>query len=261
MDDNIHLPSRKEFDKIYDEFILNSGFFEEGKYYDISRERYWKTLKLAVDYGINKKSRIIEFGGGQIAVLLRKLYSIEAVVADISSNFRSSIDEAGVSFCIGNIMNDPPIEHETAKFDVVFLLEVIEHIPVPPYMAFRNIKKILTKNGAVFLTTPNLFRLRNIIRMALGKDIFDRFRMPEPGFGLGHQMEYSGAHMKWQLEEAGYSVSLLKHDQLGQVGHSFRARLARRALAPLLMNAKWREELVIAAVVNETAASKPCRTS
>ncbi|MDO8944621.1 MAG: hypothetical protein Q7U75_15670, partial [Desulfobacterales bacterium] len=75
----------------------------------------------------------------------------------------------------------------------------------------------------------------------------DRFMLPQPGQGLGHQLEYSANHLSWQIERAGMSRIFIEHDELGRVGHSPGARLARRLLAPLRLRPIWRDGLVAAA--------------
>ena len=83
--------------------------------------------------------------------------------------------------------------------------------------------------------------------MILGREFLDRFMLPEPGSGLGHQLEYSADHIRWHLERSGMGIISLHHDELGRVGHSRGARLARRLLSPLTMRPKWRDGLVVSA--------------
>jgi hypothetical protein len=106
---------------------------------------------------------------------------------------------------------------------------------------------LLKPQGILFMTTPNLFRLRNLIRMFLGMEFLDRFMVPQPGQGLGHQLEYSANHLQWQLEHAGMDVVMLAHDSMGRTGHTLRARLARGVLAPFDLRPIWRNGLVAAA--------------
>jgi hypothetical protein len=127
------------------------------------------------------------------------------------------------------------------------LLEVIEHLPIPPHVAIARLKPLLRPNGILFMTTPNLFRLRNLIRMAMGNEFLDPFTVAEPGRGLGHQVEYSATSLRWQLERAGMDILTLEHDSLGRVGHSRRARIARSLLAPLELRPIWRDTLVVVA--------------
>jgi hypothetical protein len=42
-------------------------------------------------------------------------------------------------------------------------------------------------------------------------------------------------------------VLMLEHDELGQVGHSFKARVGRKLLSPFRMRPIWRNGLVAAA--------------
>jgi len=80
--------------------------------------------------------------------------------------------------------------------------------------------------------------------MVLGQGPFDTFMLPREGVSLGHQPEYSARHLGWHIREAGFTLEKMEHDQLGQIGFTWRARAARRLLAPLRLRKVWREELV-----------------
>jgi hypothetical protein len=235
--------TRKAFDSAYDEFVLPGGFNEVDTYYEISRERYWQTLRYYAGIDLPRPAKLLEVGGGQIAILAAKLFGDTTTIGDIGDTFRAPADKAGVQWVKCNLMEDDPAEFKAA-FDIVVLAEVIEHLPIPPYVILSKIRSWLHPNGVVLMTTPNLFRLRNVIRMLRGRDPFDRFTLPHPNRGLGHQTEYSGDHLAWQMREAGFRVEGMHHDQLGNIGFSFGARLARRLLSPLQLRQKWREELV-----------------
>ncbi|MEH2557280.1 SAM-dependent methyltransferase [Bradyrhizobium algeriense] len=237
---------RPDFERIYASCIIGAGFFESDDYYRHDQERYWRSLEIFCELDLPRPARILEIGGGQMAVMCSKLFNDECVVGDISDQFIAPIERQNIPFIPYNLMSD---EEHSAKgaFDAVVLLEVIEHVPVPAYVLFERIKRLLKPGGILFLTTPNLFRLRNLIRMFLGIEFLDRFLLPQPGQGLGHQLEYSANHLDWQLERAGLSKIFIQHDELGRVGHSSKARLARRLLAPLRLRPIWRDGLVAAA--------------
>ena len=243
---HLGIKQRREFDHLYDQFILKAGFFEQGDYYQVSRERYWETFRYLAGMGVPPGTQLLEVGGGQLAVLGSKLLGHEARVADVSEDFSESVRRAGLPFSVCNLLEDDPAEFN-GRFDVIALLEVIEHIPQPGYVVLSKLARWLKPGGSIILTTPNLFRLRNLVRLVRGRDLFDRFEYPAPGRGLGHQLEYSADHLRWQIERAGLHVRLLEHDQLGQSGHSRFARTARRLTAPLRLRPKWREGLVAVA--------------
>lgn len=239
-------PTRADFDRVYNDCIIGGGFAEDPAYYEPARARYWRSLQLLRDIGLTGKERVAEFGGGQMAILLTKMFGMDCTIADINEDYRAPIDRLNIPFAVGNIAHEPAIAGG-ARFDLIILLEVIEHIPEPPYVTFNKLKAILNPGGRIFLTTPNLFRLRNIARMIRGRDFLDTFQLAGPGEGLGHQMEYSAEHMAWQIRKAGYDVQAILHDQLGATGFSAKARIARKLLSPLLLRDVWKEELVVMA--------------
>lgn len=235
--------SRPEFNAIYDEFIRPGGFHELNSYYARSRERYFLTLSYLADLDLPEGARLLDVGGGQFAILASKLFGYEATIGDIGDEFRAPADAANVSFTVCNLLDDNPASFEGA-FDVIVLAEVIEHLPVPPYLVLRKVRRWLKPDGVLLVTTPNLFRLRNLVRMIRGRDLFDTFMMPRDGISLGHQTEYSAEHLGWHIREAGLTLERMEHDQLGQTGFSWKARAARKLLAPLTLRKRWREELV-----------------
>lgn len=235
--------TRAAFDAAYERFVRTAGFFEPGGYYDLSRERYWLTLGYLADIRLPRPAAILEIGGGQMAILAEKLFGDDGTVGDISESYRAPVDAAGVRWEKINLMEDDPASCQ-GRFDAIVLAEVIEHLPIPPYVILGKLRRWLKPDGVVLLTTPNLFRLRNLARMAMGRDPFDRFILPRPDIGLGHQTEYSAKHLGWQIREAGFALETMAHDQLGVAGFSVKARVARRLLAPLRLRKAWREELV-----------------
>lgn len=235
--------TRSAFNAAYDRLVRPGGFHEADSYYEISRQRYFRTLGYLADLDLPEPAKLLDVGGGQFAILASQLFGDEATVGDIGDAYRAPADAAGVNFTVCNLLEDDPPSFKGA-FDVIILAEVIEHLPMPPYLILRKVRTWLKRGGVLLLTTPNLFRIRNVARMILGRDPFDTFMLPRDGVSLGHQTEYSARHLAWHIREAGFSVDRLEHDQLGHTGFSRKARLARKLLAPLQMRKAWREELV-----------------
>jgi|KBSMisStandDraft_5_1062788.scaffolds.fasta_scaffold05521_3 SAM-dependent methyltransferase len=235
--------TRSAFNQVYDEFVRPGGFHELNSYYERSRERYFLTLRYLADLDLPEPAKLLDVGGGQFAILASKLFGDDGTVGDIGDAYRAPADAAGVDFTVCNLLEDDPPSFEGA-FDVIVLAEVVEHLPVPPYLILAKMRTWLKPGGLLLLTTPNLFRLRNLARMALGRDPFDIFMMPRDEVSLGHQTEYSARHLAWHINEAGFSLERLDHDQLGQTGFSWKARVARKLLTPLQLRKAWREELV-----------------
>jgi 2-polyprenyl-3-methyl-5-hydroxy-6-metoxy-1,4-benzoquinol methylase len=235
--------TRPAFNAVYDRFVRPGGFTELDSYYEINRERYFQTLRYLADLRLPEPAKVLDVGGGQFAILAAKLFGDEGTIGDVGDAHRAPADAAGVGFTVCNLLEDDPPGFNGA-FDVIVLAEVIEHLPMPPYVILRKVRGWLKPGGMLLLTTPNLFRPRNLVRMLLGRDPFDTFMLPSEGVSLGHQTEYSARHLGWHIREAGFTLERMEHDQLGQIGFTWRARAARRLLAPLRLRKVWREELV-----------------
>jgi 2-polyprenyl-3-methyl-5-hydroxy-6-metoxy-1,4-benzoquinol methylase len=231
------------FDAAYGEFVRPGGFHELDSYYTISRDRYFLTLGYLAEIDLPEHAKVLDIGGGQMAILAAKLLGMDTTIGDISEDFRAPADKAGIGFAVCNLLDDDPPAFKGA-FDAVVLAEVVEHLPMPPYLILQKVRSWLKPGGALLVTTPNLFRLRNLVRMIRGRDLFDTFMMPRNNVSLGHQTEYSAKHLGWHIREAGFTLERMEHDQLGATGFSVKARLARKLLAPLRLRKAWREGLV-----------------
>lgn len=242
---------RKKFDDKYDELILSSRFFEEHSYYIRERSRYFNTLKLLLARIDSSRDlselKVLEIGGGQICLLMSALFGSKAVVADVSDKYKDSVQKQGCDFRICDLLYDDLPDRN--YFDIVIMCEVIEHMPVPPYQILSKIRNWMKPGALLFLTTPNLYRLRNVIRLMLGMRVFDIFFIPERGNSIGHPFEYSVEHLSWQMNRGGFKDIKVAYKQLSLTGVTFRARLARGLLAPLLLRDKFKDTLVATAQV------------
>jgi 2-polyprenyl-3-methyl-5-hydroxy-6-metoxy-1,4-benzoquinol methylase len=204
-------------------------------------------LQLLCQLDVKAPARILEIGGGQLALLCKSLFNDDCTVADISEKYVGPIRKAEVKFVTYSLLEPQP-NPALGGFDIVILLEVIEHIPLPGHVVIDRIKTFLKPGGILFLTTRNLFRLRNLARMILGREFLDHFTLPShEGHGLGHQLEYSAKHLQWQIQRAGLDILMVREDNLGARGHSPAARLARTLVAPLELRPVWRDGLVAVA--------------
>ena len=216
--------SYKNFSKVYDELILQRSFVEDVDYYYSSKPRFWKNFQRIEAMGLQDGVRILDIGGGILAVLLSRLLNFDALVADVNERARDDIEELGLDFVVYDIFSDNPAPVQ--GMDLVVLTEVIEHIPQPPYIVLQRLAKLLSNNGRLFLTTPNGHRFRNLLYMLLGREILGIYRYPEPGMALGHQHEYTMKQMVWQAGHAGFKVEAAEYYQDGWKGSNLVSKLA-----------------------------------
>lgn len=218
-----HVP-RKKFDEVYRECVLDRKFVEDIDYYYASRDRFWRAFRHIENIGLTPGAVAVDIGGGIMGVLMSRLLQFDVIVADVNERARSDIENLGLRFVLIDLFRDRPPPAENV--DLVVLQEVIEHIPQPPYLVMRRIAGMLKPGGRLFLTTPNGHRFRNLVYMALGREILGIYRYPEEGEVLGHQHEYTLKQMVWQSEKAGFEVEQALYVQDGWKGSTLKARIA-----------------------------------
>lgn len=234
--------TRKAFNQAYRDVILGNRFQEIPAYYRQHRSRYRKTLEYLSELPLPRPARVLEIGGGQIAVLCRRLFEDHCVVGDVSEACGPSVTQHGIKFVKCDLLHDDLPNRD--DFDVVVLCEVVEHLPIPLYIILEKVRLWVKPGGFVFITTPNLYRLRNVIRLALGMKVFGTFFYPEPGQGIGHPFEYYKEHLIWHLEKAGLQVCGVCYAQLIGAGSTMWTNAARWLARPLLLRPLWRDCLV-----------------
>ena len=90
------------------------------------------------------------------------------------------------------------------SFDVVLFCEMLEHMLMDPMHTLREIHRVLRPGGALVLTTPNVARIENVLRLLHGANMYD----PYSGFGPygRHNREYTRHELHRLLEFAGFDV-------------------------------------------------------
>lgn len=220
-----------EFKEKYNSIIINKTFVEYVDYYSYSTMRFWNTFNEIQNLDLPEKARVLDIGGGIMAVLLSNLLGFQCNVGDVNDRSEKDVESFGLSFTILNLLSDDTIPDE--KFDLVVLQEVIEHLPQPPYIVFERIKRMLKPGGYLLLTTPNGTRVRNILYMLTGRQVLDNFRYPAEGETLMHQQEYTLPQMLWQLDRAQMETVVARQCDDGWQGASLKAKMAHTLLKPL----------------------------
>lgn len=119
---------------------------------------------------------------------------------------------------------------DDGEFDLVLCCEILEHLTTDPLAALREIKRVLRKDGVLVVTTPNVNRLENVVKMVAGVNIYD----PYSGYGPHgrHNREYNKHELHLLLTHLGFELDCLEsadvHDSPA-VEH-----LDWEAVAPLL---------------------------
>jgi SAM-dependent methyltransferase len=236
----------RDFDSVYERFICQEEYQFGGRaYYLRYRSRYKECIRRFAALAPPCPLDVLDVGGGQLALMCMKLWNDHGVVADLPGPHMTYMAGLGLQTANWNLLKaDPPF---AGKFDFIFFSEVIEHLPIPGYIALERLRKVLKPGGILICTTPNLYRLRNVVFMALGRQIFDNFQYPEEDVPLLHVLEYSRDHLDWQFKRAGFTQCRVEYTQF----HHWPTNPLHRPLAllgyPLHLVPRWHDYLVATA--------------
>jgi SAM-dependent methyltransferase len=232
-----------EFDKAFS-VLADVRWQEEQQYYPRYRNRYFAMMRQFAALTGGGGLDILEIGGGQLAFLASRLWQKDkSCVADISDVCFPALQSNGIDTFMWNLASeDPPVDR---LFDVIFFSEVIEHLPIPGHVALERLRMRLRPGGLLICSTPNLYRIRNVMFLATGRKIFDHFGLPVRAYG--HIIEYSAEHLAWQFEQAGFADVNISFKQFAHSPNKRVDRLLEALGTPLLLIPRYRDNLLAVA--------------
>lgn len=167
-------------------------------YYDAQHlQRYSKTMQLIKR--LNPQSaKILDFGtarGGFAEMLKDEGCDVYAVdISSVVSENMDNYDNLGLSVRVYN----GKLPFPDGFFDCVVMGEVVEHIEHRPHDAFNEIHRTLKKGGTLILTTPNVLRLENRVKILLGVTIYSNL---DDFLGL----------RRWEIHHREYTKKEIEH--------------------------------------------------
>ena len=199
-------PAAAEISQLYSKEYFDADFRcgHEGSYFDEN------TLKGIVDHALLQRIKnfkpgvkFLEIGcaGGAFLDAARQV-GYEVCGVEFSKDAaRFARERFDLRVVTGDLM-DARFEHST--FDVVFMGDVIEHLP-DPVMTLKEINRIMAEGGLVVLACPtqtnSLFsRLGFVLFQTIGK----RATVALPPY---HLFEYRPRSMASLLERSGFAVA------------------------------------------------------
>lgn len=114
---------------------------------------------------------------------------------DIHEEHVNIARENGFNYHVADI-EDETLPSRLGQFDVILLLEVIEHLNSVG-TALNNIMKLLRFGGMLVVTVPNLFSLNNMSRLVTGRQIEE---LPD------HTCAFLASHFKQLFLRTGLSL-------------------------------------------------------
>lgn len=148
------------------------GEAERKEYFNLHYWRYAETLTEMVSWS---GKRILDIGitPGHLAMALKGLGCEVSGVTDgrllHEMRGRWAAEELTVSRAV---VDREPLPFADDSFDGVLFTEVLEHLLYDPRKLVDEIYRVLRPGGEVIVSTPNVLRVENRIKIILGRNIY-----------------------------------------------------------------------------------------
>ena len=201
------------FDK-YQEMVTE--ILQQGNNLVIGQKEYIETHRLRFYELFNTvlfllkdvpRPKILEFGVSEFSRLYKKLIpSVELYTADLPlpadhpgfTEERCKRIAEPVAHITIDLTKTMPHENNilsSLTFHFIVFTEVLEHLDVNPIELLASLKKLLIPGGWLYLTTPNFFSYKNLIR-------FFRRENPLPFYPKkGDNWDYHHHHREYEMSE------------------------------------------------------------
>ena len=177
-------------------------------YVDLHKDRFADILRLCQFYVANPSVRVLDVGRSELTAHLLNFYSHVTRLgldlhADDGGHREASAMEA-VPHITFDLLNSHRVDiwPECGPFDLIVFSEVLEHLSVAPEFVFAFLNSLLADSGILICTTPNAADVAKRLRLAYGRNPFERLRLYSAN--PGHIREYT----RRELCDIAYSVGL-----------------------------------------------------
>lgn len=206
-------------------------------YWLAHRERFYRTVKLFLQHTDRRPRRILDVGSHylQLACLLRCAgFEVDGCdVREFAAN--PLLAQRARDLGVRNQVVEPlsglrRLPYDDGEFDVMFLLETIEHWNANPRAQLAELSRVLAPDGRLVITTPNFYGYhacgRRIIRFLTGHGGYMPVsELVQEGNLFHHWKEYSRKELSELL--AGFGFRPRVADSLTGAGDGAPAWLAR----------------------------------
>jgi SAM-dependent methyltransferase len=151
-----------------------------------------------------KVTRILDIGCGNGFFLRGLPDKIEKIGMDITGF--SNLD---FRYVVGDANNGLPFKKDS--FDAIFAGEIIEHLFSPQFF-LNECWSILSANGRIVLTTPNLCSLKNLFYLLSGRQLFGVDS--DSQHSSGHIRTFSPISLRNSLEKSRFRIEILTTDRI-----------------------------------------------
>jgi len=187
------------------------------------KKRYLHDIKLIQSN--YKTGTILELGSApyHLTIILKTL-GLPVTGVDLSPDrFDDFIKSQNLEIQTCNI-DKQKLPFDDNTFHLILFNEIFEHLRINPIATLREINRVLHPEGKLILTTPNLYSIRNVINLMLGKgfdDPYEQFKRLEDIGHMGHVREYSGKQVLKFLNNTGFKSQSIHYKSFDKLQGSW----------------------------------------
>lgn len=177
-------------------------------YFRSHRNRYKNDLRILTEF--YSEGKILDIGSFPYHfTALLKILDFQIFGIDLlPSRNQAMIDEFELMIQRCDIEKEPlPFPDKT--FSYILFNEVFEHLRYDPFYVLSQLNRVLTPDGLLVLSTPNLYALQRIARFLSGHGFSDPIRefnkLRNVGH-MGHIREYSHREIRKFLKATNFTV-------------------------------------------------------
>lgn len=177
-------------------------------YADLHKDRFADILRLCRFYVANPFARVLDIGRSELTAHLLNFYAnVTTLGLDLYADdggHREASSMETVPHITFDLLNSDRVDiwPECGSFDLIVFSEVLEHLSVAPEFVFAFLNSLLADGGILICTTPNAADVAKRLRLAYGRNPFERPRLYSAN--PGHIREYT----RQELCDIPYSVGL-----------------------------------------------------
>jgi 2-polyprenyl-3-methyl-5-hydroxy-6-metoxy-1,4-benzoquinol methylase len=185
------------------DIILQSS--NRNPYYLRSRRRYKDTFSMVYPVLQEGGKSVLDMGGWEMGVLSAPLArSVHSVT--LSAPAEALHERFGIQASTRDIMA-PDFSLDGERFDLIFFLEILEHLPPPTDRVLKRLHGMLRPGGLLVLSVPNLaFWQKRLKFFFLGRSPLKLSDQRDPYGGYHHIRTYTYGECVTLLTRYGFRI-------------------------------------------------------
>jgi SAM-dependent methyltransferase len=201
--------AQAHFSRIVDAVEADLGGFDQaGPYFKLLRSNFVDDLMHIK--ALHQEGAILEIGGYpfHFSMCLRRS-GVDLTTVDLAPQRAQNLIRKHSLRVIPCDIEREQLPFENHSIATIALCATFEHLRVDPLFALEEMRRVLQRDGSLYLTTPNLYRLGNIVSFSLGRGlaydpIHEYGKLRTVGH-MGHVREYTASEIRRFLSAAGFA--------------------------------------------------------